>query len=249
MVTRLIANRAEGRIFFGWFVVAASLLVSFGVIGSQFSFGVFMKPMTEDFGWSRATLSLAFGTTFMLSGLLRPLTGYLADRYSAKWVALSGVAIMGAMLLVLTQVTNLTQLYVVFSAMALGITLGSGSALAKIVSAWFHRSRGVTLGLLTGGGSIGAVILVPASSSFVEFFSWREGYLFLGLFLIAIVLPMGLLFLRDRPQDMGLEPLKANQEQSPRNTDPSEVLFGRDATFTEALGTGLFWRLTFGYFV
>ena len=145
MVTSLVTR--DGRIFFGWFVVAASLLVSFGVIGGQFSFGVFMKPMTEDFGWSRATLSLAFGTTFMLSGLLRPVAGYLADRYSPKWVALSGVAIMGTMLLVLTQVQNLTQLYIVFAVMALGITLGSGSALAKIVSAWFHRSRGVTLGL------------------------------------------------------------------------------------------------------
>ena len=138
----------------------------------------------------------------MLSGLLRPLTGYLADRYSAKWVALSGVMVMGAMLLVLTQVQNLTQLYVVFAAMALGITLGSGSALAKIVSAWFHRSRGVTLGLLTGGGSIGAVILVPAASSFIEIASWREGYLFLGLFLIVLVLPLGLLLIRDKPQDM-----------------------------------------------
>ena len=249
MVTRLIAKQTEGRIFFGWFVVAASLLVSFGIIGGQFSFGVFMKPMTEDFGWSRATLSLAFGTTFMLSGLLRPITGYLADRYSPKWVALSGVAVMGAMLLILTQVENLVQLYVVFAIMAVGITLGSGSALAKIVSAWFHRSRGVTLGLLTGGGSIGAVILVPAASSFIEIATWREGYLFLGLFLMALVLPLGLLLIRDKPQDMGLEPMKVTQADMARRTDPSEMLRGRDATFSEALHTGLFWRLTFGYFV
>ena len=230
MVTSLVTR--DGRIFFGWFVVAASLLVSFGVIGGQFSFGVFMKPMTEDFGWSRATLSLAFGTTFMLSGLLRPVAGYLADRYSPKWVALSGVAIMGIMLLVLTQVQNLTQLYIVFAVMALGITLGSGSALAKIVSAWFHRSRGVTLGLLTGGGSIGAVILVPAASSFIEVATWREGYLFLGMFLMVLVLPLGILFIRTKPQDMGLEPLRATQEQAAaRRTDPAEMLRGRDATF------------------
>ena len=168
----------------------------------------------------------------MLSGLLRPVAGYLADRYSPKWVALSGVAIMGIMLLVLTQVQNLTQLYIVFAVMALGITLGSGSALAKIVSAWFHRSRGVTLGLLTGGGSIGAVILVPAASSFIEVATWREGYLFLGMFLMVLVLPLGILFIRTKPQDMGLEPLRATQEQAAaRRTDPAEMLRGRDATF------------------
>ena len=239
----------RGKIFFGWFVVGASLLVSFGIVGGQFSFGVFMKPMTEDFGWSRATLSLAFGVTFMLSGLLRPLAGYLADKYSPKLVALCGVFLMGCMLLTLTQIQNLTQLYVVFSAMSLGITLGSGSALAKIVSAWFHRSRGVTLGLLTGGGSIGAVILVPAASSFVEVFSWREGYLFLGLFLMLMVLPLGLLFLRNRPEEMGLEPLRRTAEQAARLPDPSEAPPAQDATFREALATPLFWRLTFGYFV
>ena len=115
MVTRLIANRAEGRIFFGWFVVAASLLVSFGVIGGQFSFGVFMKPMTEDFGWSQRHPFACLWHHLHAVGTPAPrLTGYLADRYSPKWVALSGVAIMGIMLLVLTQVQNLTQLYVVF---------------------------------------------------------------------------------------------------------------------------------------
>ena len=70
MVTSLVTR--DGRIFFGWFVVAASLLVSFGVIGGQFSFGVFMKPMTEDFGWSRATLSLAFGTHLHAVGTAAP---------------------------------------------------------------------------------------------------------------------------------------------------------------------------------
>ena len=69
----------------------------FGVTGGQFSFGVFLKPMTEEFGWSRATLSLAFGVTFMISGLLRPVAGYLADKYNPKAVALTGVAVMGAM--------------------------------------------------------------------------------------------------------------------------------------------------------
>ena len=249
MVTRLIAKQTEGRIFYGWLVLSASLLVSFGVIGGHFSFGAFMKAMTEDFGWDRATLGGALGVTMMLSGLLRPVAGFLADRYSPKWTALSGVALMGAMLVVMTQVDSLIELYVVFSFMAVGITLGSGSALAKIVSAWFHRSRGVTLGLLTGGGSIGAVILVPAASSFIVLASWREGYLFLGLFLLALVLPLGILFVRNKPQDMGLEPMRPSQQEASRRTDPSEVLLGRDATFTEALQTGLFWRLTFGYFV
>ena len=81
--------------FYGWWVVIGCSLVVFGVAGGQFSFGVFLKPMTEEFDWSRGTLSLAFAITYVLSGLLRPVAGYLADRYSAKWSAMAGVAIMG----------------------------------------------------------------------------------------------------------------------------------------------------------
>ena len=98
----------SGRTFYGWYVVMGCSLVALGTAGTQFSFGVFLQPMTEEFGWSRSTLSLAFGITFMLSGLMRPLAGYLADRYSPKLVALSGVALLGVMLLIVPSVQSLT---------------------------------------------------------------------------------------------------------------------------------------------
>ena len=239
-------------LFYGWFVVLGSALVVFGVAGSQFSFGVFLKPMTEDFGWSRATLSLAFGTTFMLSGLFRPVAGYLADRYDPKHVALSGVVLMGAMLLLIPLVGNLVQLYVIFSVMSVGITLGAGPSLTKVVSAWFYRNRGVTLGLTTGGGSVGAIILVPAASTFLVLFRWQEAYLFLGLLLLLLIFPVGFLLIKNRPQDMGLEPQGEPAAPGDRADEaslhPGEMSW-RDASFGEAIRSALFWRLTFGYFV
>ena len=136
--------------------------------------------MTEDFGWSRATLSLAFGITFMLSGLLRPVAGHLADRYSPKWAALLGLVILGIMLLVLPFVNNLFQLYIVFSIMSIGLTLGTGPILIKVVSAWFLTRRGLTLGLVSGAGSVGAMILVPGASVFVVLLDWKDAYIFLA---------------------------------------------------------------------
>ena len=118
-----------GGTFYGWFVVMGCSLVALGTAGTQFSFGVFLQPMTEEFGWSRSTLSLAFGITFMLSGLLRPLAGYLADRYSPKLVALSGVALLGVMLLIVPSVKTLVQLYAVFAVMSIGLTMGVGPRL------------------------------------------------------------------------------------------------------------------------
>ena len=241
-----------GKIFYGWFVLAGCVFVSFGVAGGQFSFGVFLKPMTEEFGWSRGSLSLAFAITFMLSGLLRPLAGYLADRYSPKTAVLSGVTVMGTILLLIPFIGNLAQLYALFAVMSIGITLGTGPILTKVISAWFHTRRGLTLGLVGGAGSFGAVILVPASSLFLVLFDWREAYWFLALLLLLLVLPAGFLLIRNRPQDLGLEPMARSDGGPGGGRDAitsAEKLLGRDATFREAVRTPLFARLTLGYFV
>lgn len=240
---------ARRKIFYGWFVVAGCALVAFGIAGGQFSFGVFLKPMTEEFGWSRASLSLAFAVTFMISGLLRPLAGYLADRYSPKIAILCGVAVMGTMLLLIPFVGNLAQLYAVFAIMSIGITLGTGPILTKVVSAWFHTRRGLMLGLVGGAGSFGAMILVPATSLFLVIFDWREAYWFLSVLLLLLVLPAGFLLIRNRPQDLGLEPLDSAEGGRGGAGTGGEKLLGRDATFREALRTPLFARLTMGYFV
>lgn len=242
----------QNKLFYGWFVVAGAVLVSFGVAGGQFSFGVFLKPMTEEFNWSRGTLSLAFATTFMLSGLLRPVAGYLADRYSPKAAVLSGVVVMGAMLLVIPFVQNLVQLFVLFAIMSIGITLGTGPILTKVISAWFYAKRGLTLGLVSGASSFGAMILVPGTSVFLVLGDWRQAYWFLGLVLLALVLPIGYMFIRNRPSDVGLEPLEASSSSPAASSVPPvqrRSLFGRDATFREALTTPLFIKLTMGYFV
>ncbi len=229
--------------FYGWYVVFGSAFVVFGVAGGQFSFGVFLIPMEEHFGWSRGTLSLAFGVTFMISGLLRPVAGYIADHYSAKWASLVGVVIMGVMLLLVPTVTSLWHLYVIFAVMSIGITLGTGPILTKIVTQWFYSRRGLTLGLVGGAGSFGAMVLVPATSAILTLFAFQQAYLFMGILLVLIIFPVGAFLIRNRPEDMGLEPM--GERPAPRAGGRE----GHDFTFREALGGTFFYKLTFGYFV
>ena len=241
--------RFRGKdIFYGWFVTVGCALVVFGVAGGQFSFGVFLKPMTEEFGWSRTELSLAFGVTFMISGLLRPVAGYLADRYSPKWVALVGVLIMGCMLILIPAVNNLFELYIIFAIMSIGVTLGTGPILTKIVSQWFVVRRGLTLGIVSGAGSFGAMFIVPATSAVLVLYSWREAYFALGLLLVAIILPMGILLIRNHPQDKGLRAYGSGDGPAGGRASSASPE-RRDFNFTEAIRTPFFQKLTFGYFV
>ena len=240
--------RLLGRnMFYGWWVTIGCSLVVFGVAGGQFSFGVFMTPMTEEFDWSRGTLSAAFGVTYVISGLMRPLAGYLADRYSPKWVALSGVLIMGWMLALIPRIESLWQLYVLFAIMSFGVTLGTGPILTKIVSQWFVARRGLTLGLVSGAGSFGAMILVPATTTFLVLLTWREAYLFLGVLLLLVILPVGILLIRNRPEDKGLTPYGSgdNLSAGAGRRRGGDVSF----SFTEAIRTSMFQKLAFGYFV
>ena len=158
---------------------------------------------------------------------------------------------MGTMLLLVPFVGNLAQLYAVFAIMSIGITLGTGPILTKVVSAWFYTRRGLMLGLVGGAGSFGAMILVPATSLFLVLFDWKEAYWFLALLLLLLVLPAGFLLIRNRPQDVGLEPLGLAEGRPGGGgaRTGGEKLLGRDATFREALRTPLFVRLTMGYFV
>ena len=97
------------------------------------------------------------------------------------------------------------------------------------------------------------MILVPASTAFLILFEWEQAYRFLGLLLLVLVFPIGAHFIKDRPQDIGLQPYGDSLNSAP---DASSDLYGghpavepRDATFSEALRSPLFQRLTFGYFV
>jgi len=240
------------KVFYGWFVLLGCVLVTFGISGGNHSFGVFLKPMTEEFEWSRASLSLAFGITYMISGLLRPLAGYLADRYSPKVACLSGVVVMGLMLFLIPFIENLFQLYALFAIMSVGVTLGSGPILTKIVSGWFQTRRGLMLSIVSGSGSFGAMILVPVTSLFLVLSDWKEAYWFLSLLLLFLILPIGILLIRNRPQEMGLQPFGAIQggiESLTRADKKAGTMLGRDATFIEALKSSLFAKLTLGYFV
>jgi MFS family permease len=234
------------RIYYGWIMLLAIALMTFASSGSRFSFGVFMQPMSEAFGWDRAQLALAASLNLLMSGLLRPVAGILADRFGSKVVVLGGVFTTAVALLLTSLTQELWQFYLAYGVLlAVGYACASPVTVTTLVSHWFLKRRSLAMSIGSTGTSLGELVTVPLAMFAVLYTGWDTAFRIFAAFMLLIVLPVGFLLLADRPSDRGLEPYGAGEE------DPGRVraASGPSQTLHEAVRTGDFWRLGFGFFV
>jgi sugar phosphate permease len=222
----------------------------FGGAGSRFSFGVFLKPVTEEFDWTRGSLAGALAVAGLATGGLRPIAGMLADKYDPKKVASIGVLIGGLALAGMSQVQELWHVYTLFIIMGVGFTLTSPGAVAKIVGAWFTRRRGLAMSIAGTGSAAGETALVPTAAIAVAYIGWREGYMILAGILLILILPLVFFLLKSRPgpgehaDGADDETVSSEGDLSKGSADPNAGM-----SFGQACRTGLFWRLTIGFFI
>src|SRR5579862_7150926 len=161
-VERMIADRVTR----GWVIVMTSVLgitVSFGSL-VIFTFGVFLKPLSGQFGWSRAEVSLAFTLTALMVAVFSPFIGRLVDRVGARKVLLPCVAVYGAAFCSLSLVKSLAGLYTIY--ILLGV-VGNGTTqlcYARVISAWFDQRRGLALATMMAGVGAGAIGIPPLAT-------------------------------------------------------------------------------------
>lgn len=231
-------------------------LVLFGTAGSRFSFGVFLRPLTEEFDWSRGSLSGALAVAGLATGLLRPVAGSLSDRYDARYVAGIGLVMGGIALLGLSRIGELWQLYALFLLMGIGFTLASPATLTKLVSARFVRRRSLALSLAGSGSAVGETALVPLAAVVLTLGGWRSSYVVLGIILLAVVLPVSSFLLSSWFARRNSS--EAEDEENASAGSPSRLTSaGAPAcawmpddgmSLKQAVRTPIFWALTAGFF-
>jgi MFS family permease len=194
-----------GRIFYGWFVVAAAFAVTFVGFGSAYSFSAFVESLQRDFGASRGSVSLVFSLAGFLYFGLGVVSGPLADRFGSRRLAVAGMILTGLGLAAASAARSLVEIY---AAYGLGVGLGVGCAYVPAIGAvqrWFVRRRGFASGLAVSGIGVGTLLMPPLATLLIATLGWRGAYLALGALAAVAGGAMALLIEND-PRDRGLGP-------------------------------------------
>ena len=242
---------------YGWAIVAASA-VTFAIASSTtHTYPVFLVALVSQFGWSRASVAGVMSIARVLSGLLSPALGRLVDKLGPRKMMGVGAILVAAGYLASSQVTDLWQFYVVYSLFIFIGTMCIGSlSILTILNQWFMKRKGLAIGLTDVGTGLGVLLFVPLTGFIVSGGGWRWAYATLALLTIVIV-PVALLFQRNRPADKGLAPYGATAANSTASETAAATQSSGDPpqtqkqwTIGEALSSNRFWLLfvaqTFG---
>ena len=235
--------RPSGRVFFGWWIVAASggLQWLAAVLWMQ-SYGAYVVVLQGDFGWSKTLMAGAFALTRIESGILGPLQGWLVDRFGPRIILVIGILLFGVGFMLFSQVDSLLGFYLTFALIALGSSLGGFATLMVSIVNWFdqHRAKAVSISQmgLFGGRPVGAGDhLLPGGLRLAH-----HGVPFRRL-VIAVSLPLVSL-VRHRPEDYGEV---ADGVRSSDQAGASRLSSAQDFTARQAMRTWTFWLISFGH--
>ncbi|MGH8446569.1 MAG: MFS transporter [Solimonas sp.] len=199
---------ARNGLFYGWWVLGAAFVGEMLAIGSTiYAFGLFVKPICEAFGISRAAANSGMMLFYVGMGLSAPLLGRWMDRHSIRRLMVAGALAMAAGMAIVALSSSIV---VIAAAIVLLMAPGSvaiGPLVANtLATRWFSRRRGLALGLAAVATSIGGSVIVPMTGFVLAEHGWRTA-LFVQAGLIVVLMPLlALWVIHDRPQDRGLLP-------------------------------------------
>jgi MFS family permease len=187
--------------YYGWRVVLAACLGVMAGFGSLFvyTFAVFVKPLSAEFGWNRASISLGFGLAAITLGLISPLLGRLIDRHGPRRVILPCMTIFACAIISLAFLhSGIWQFYL--TCIILGF-VGNGAAhlaYSRSISTWFQKRLGMALALVMVGAGLGAMILPVFAQAIISRAGWRAAYFSLGTLALLLGLPLTWRYVRER---------------------------------------------------
>jgi MFS family permease len=245
-------NAAPSRIFYGWYVLAASFFLLFFQSGARFSFGIMFKPLIAELGWNRASISSVFFLNMVFFALALGVAGKLYDRYGPRWVIFVSTVLLAGGYMCTALVRSLWQFYLFYGILtAVGAGGASVPLIASLMSKWFEKRRGMAISLALSGTSLGQFVLVPIVNRFVLTYSWRISYLFIGLIILVLNTILALAVIKGNPVDLGFKPYGHKNANDAVDPNPSTVSAAHDPDLNlpQAMKTYSFWLFLLFMFI
>jgi MFS family permease len=194
--------------FYGWKIVMVTFVTNFISVGFLFySYGVFFKDLSEEFGGGRFGVSLGLMVVNVVNAIIAPYLGRIVDRRSIRNIMSLGILSLGLGFILASRVGSILQFYVVLGGLiGVGAAMMGGLASSTLVANWFVRRRGMALAIATMGISFSGMVMAPVTTQMVSAYGWRRTFVVYGILTIVIALPLVRRFIVNCPEDIDLVP-------------------------------------------
>ena len=226
-------------IYYGWIIVLLCFLLLFVVSGVNQTFSVYFSSVLTEFGWNRASVSLALSIFMLVSAVTIPIFGKLIDKYGPKRVILACVSLMGLSTLLLGRTNSLLEYYLLYGLGGISFSGAGFLPTTVLVSRWFYKKRTIAMSTFLSGYPFSQIVLVPLSSYLITTYGWRTSYIIFGSIFLAIILPLLFFFLKENPEELGLKMDGETSIKQIKHSKGSEI----KVEFTEAIKTPSFLAL------
>ncbi|NJD92414.1 MAG: MFS transporter [Geobacter sp.] len=195
---------APRKLHYAWVVATVTFLTLLVTAGIRSTPGVLIVPIEHEFGWTRATISVAISVNLLLYGLMGPFAAAFFDKFGIRRTMVTALTLLVAGVCATTLVTRPWHMILIW-----GVVVGGGAGMtayslsATVVSRWFYRSQGTVMGILTASAATGQLVFLPLLARLSHHHGWRQAAFAIAGAALAI-LPLVLIFMRNRPEEKGL---------------------------------------------
>lgn len=232
----------------------AAITVFMSAPGQSFSVAAFVDPMISELNIDRTSYSVAYMVATLIGGLMLPFVGRLVDRFGARAVLPVVALLLSLACGWMSQLTTVVGLYVGFTLIR---CLGQGSLTLIsnwIVGEWFHDYRGRAAGICALGGTASVLVIPQVNDLLMSSFGWRQTWVLLGITVATTLVLPAVVFLRNRPEPLGLLPDwrfpdvsggNHNEGCDSAETDVKQTTTATATDFTvgQALRCASFWKI------
>lgn len=248
---RLAPFVARRNFFYGWIVVGVAFFATLMTAATLGMPGAFIIPLSKEFGWDTAQISIALSIRIVLFGVLAPFAATFIDRYGMRTMMLISLTLLFVSLICVQGISFIWQLIFLWGfvdGLATGMT--SMALGATMANRWFTDKRGLVIGVMTAAVATGQMIFLPVTAALIESFGWRFA-LWPLIVCIGIAAILVFFFMRERPAELDLPPLgEQNVIQSPKaKGSPLEAIKRSLSVLRVAIRSPMFWVLSGSFFV